>query len=307
MEYFDLHCDTLFKCYTRTQPLYHNDLAVSLSGSKVFDSYCQFFAVWIDDELNGITPFDWFCKIYNNAMSEFGKNSNVLDFCTTAEEIELAVNNKKTAAILSIEGGSVLEGDINNLKKVYDMGVRMITLTWNGSNEIASGCGAVGGLTDFGSQVINEMNNLGMICDLSHLNDKSFDEAIEQVSFVAASHSCLRELHNHQRNLTNDRIEKIAAAGGVLGICPYSKFLGQGSVMDRVYAHISAALDLGCENNLAIGSDFDGADLDVELNKVEKIPALYEYLSLKGLKEDLLNKVFYKNAYDFTTKVLTKS
>ena len=159
------------------------------------------------------------------------------------------------------------------------------------------------GLTDFGKDVIGVMNSLKIGCDLSHLNDKSFYGAIEKAEFPLATHSNCRLVCNHPRNLNIEQIKLIAEKGGVVGLCFYPCFLGCGDVFEQLYKNIFFLCDKGYENNIAIGSDFDGAEMDKKLDRIDKLPDFYEFLRRKRLKEELLSKIFYKNAENFIAKL----
>lgn len=300
MEFFDLHCDTLYECYYRNQPLYDNSLAVSLRQGAAFKRYIQTFAVFIPDETDEL-PMTVYQNIIDNARREFDKNSGCLHIIKTAEDL----SKEGIGVLLSVEGGRVLEGDVKGLDRLYNDGVRMLTLTWNGESEIAGGAYSDSGLTGFGRQVINKMNELGMAVDLSHLNRRSFYEALPLCRYPAASHSCFDAVKCHPRNLTDEQFAAIAKQGGVVGLCLYPDFLGEGNVFESVYAHICRALELGGEDTLAIGSDFDGAEMDSMLCKLSQIPELIDFLHKKSIPESIIKKIFCKNAMNFCMKVLT--
>ena len=157
-------------------------------------------------------------------------------------------------------------------------------------------------LTDFGKNVIKKMNNLKIGCDLSHLNENSFFEAIEYAEYPLATHSASKKICNHKRNLGDEQIRLICDRGGIIGLCFYPEFLG-GDVFEKLYENIFHIADMGFENNIAIGSDFDGAKMDKRLEKIEKIPDLYAFLKSKGINDSLLYKIFYENANNYIAKL----
>lgn len=146
------------------------------------------------------------------------------------------------------------------------------------------------------------MNNLKIGCDLSHINEKSFYSAIEYAAFPLATHSNSKKICNHKRNLTDEQIKLICEKGGIIGFCFYPKFLG-GDVFEKLYENIFHIADMGFENHIAIGSDFDGAEMDKKLGKIEKVPDLYTFLKAKGLSDSLLHKIFYENANNYIAKL----
>ena len=275
MNFFDLHCDTAYKMYVENKGFLNNNLAVSVDKAQAFDNWTQTFAIWISEEQK--EPY----KFYKNALKHLKEN-----LCG------------KVNPIFAIEGGSVIEDDIARLHQFKKDAVRFITLTWNGENLIAGGVNSSKGLTDFGAHVIKEMNALKIAVDLSHLNDKSFYKVIEKADTVLATHSNCRAVCKHKRNLTDEQIKLIVEKNGIIGLNFYPLFLGDNFYED-IYRNIYHLIDLGCENNIAIGSDFDGADMCKEMKDISKIMQLYENLLQKGIKKPLLDKIFYKNAQEF--------
>lgn len=299
MRFFDLHCDTLFECAKTGCGINTNTLAVSLAQGAAFDAYIQTFAIFIPDDEPA--PYALYERILSVAKAAFSKNADAIPRIKSARDLP----RRGMGAILSVEGGRVLEGNLDRLDRLYADGVRMLTLTWNGHNEIASGAHSVGGLTPFGRRVIERMNALGMAVDLSHLNRESFFDALPLCKFPAASHSCFSAVRDHPRNLTDEQFAAIAKSGGVVGLCLYPEFLGDGNPFEQIYRHITHALSLGGEDTLAIGSDFDGAKMHPSLCKLAQIPDLFDYLHKKGVPSSALIKIFCKNAMNFYTKVLT--
>lgn len=278
VNYFDLHCDTPYECYFKKQDFFKNSLAVSGEKGAVFDNWKQVFAVWIRDDLD--EPY----RLYKAILRDFKE--------------KLSKKNDNLTPYFSVEGGAVLEDDTDRLYALKEDGVRILTLTWNGENRIAGGSKTEKGLTDFGKRVIREMNGLKMLCDLSHLNEKSFYSAVELADYPLATHSNCKAVFDCPRNLSDNQLKLIAQKGGIVGLCLYPKFLG-GEVFDRLYRNIYHLLELGMENSIAVGSDFDGADMAVELCDISKIPLLRAKLHEKGLSETVLNKIFYKNAENY--------
>ena len=159
-----------------------------------------------------------------------------LAIARTAADVRRAVAAKKVCGILCIEGGHAIEDDLGLLRTFFELGVRYMTLTWNNSlswAEAARDPGKVKGLTDFGREVVREMNRLGMLVDLSHVHENTFYDAIAVANTpVIASHSCARALCDHVRNLKDDQLRALAKNGGVVGVNFYSGFLSQ-SFYDR--------------------------------------------------------------------------
>lgn len=281
MKFFDLHCDTPYECYVKNQEFKSNRLAVSADKGGCFDVWYQTFAVWIKDDAK--RPY----ILYKNILNSF------------KEKLRCCPDN--LYPIFALEGGAAVE----NTDCLYEMkkdGIKMITLTWNGENKIAGGSKSDKGLTDFGRQVIEVMNQLGICCDLSHLNEKSFFSAMQYTLYPVATHSNCKAVCNHPRNLTDEQIKFLCQKGGIIGLCPYPEFL-RGDVAEKLYENICHICDMGYEDNIAFGSDFDGAKQDKILSDIGKIPCLFKELEQKGLEKRLLCKIFYENAYNFIAKI----
>ena len=202
----------------------------------------------------------------------------------------------------SVEGGAVLGDDIERLQILKQDEIKLLTLTWNGENALAGGLKSQKGLTKLGKKVIERMNSFKIGCDLSHLNRKSFYYAVEYAEFPLASHSNCFNLCDNIRNLDDEQIDLICEKNGVIGLCFYPEFLGK-NVFEKIYENIFYLLDKGYENNISIGSDFDGGAMSPQLNSVQKVPVLYGFLKQRGLNEALLDKIFYINAYNFIAKL----
>lgn len=278
MNFFDLHCDTAFELYKRNLSFDNEELSVNRNSAKVFGKWTQTFAVWIKDDAEN--PF----LIYKNIIKDI--------------KTKLKTAPENLTPLFAVEGGAVIENRVDRLEILKKDGIKLFTLTWNGENRIAGGCKTDKGLTDFGDTVIEELNRLKIGCDLSHLNRKSFYSAIEYAEFPLATHSNCYEICSHPRNLTLEQIKLIAQKNGIIGITFYPEFLGD-NIFDKIYQNIFLLCDKGFENNIAIGSDFDGGKMSESLDKTSKIPSLYGFLEEKGLKKQILDKIFYKNAHKF--------
>lgn len=278
MNYFDLHCDTPYECYFKKQEFSRNSLAVSGEKGAGFENWKQVFALWIRDDQD--EPY----TLYKAILKDF------------KEKLKSKPDN--LTPYFSVEGGAVIEEDIDRLYILKKYGICALTLTWNGENRIAGGSKTDKGLTDFGKKVIGEMNSLNMLCDLSHLNEKSFYSAVELADFPIATHSNCSAVFDCPRNLKDNQLKLIAEKGGIVGLCFYPEFLG-GEVYQKLYENIYHMLELGMENNIALGSDFDGADMSDELCDISKIPLFYAKLHEKGINKTLLDKIFYKNAENY--------
>lgn len=303
MRVFDLHCDTIGECLNRSQHLRDNTLHLSLSRMSGFDTWVQLYAIWMPDELRGEAAWDYYEKAYDCYTRELALNCDRLLPITTADDLERTMHEGKLGAILTIEGGSVLQGKLETIDTLASQGVKLLTLTWNSANEIAGGVLEGSGFTAFGREAIARLRERGIAVDVSHLSDKGFDELLTFYDgpFVA-SHSNARALCSHPRNLRDDQFVEIARRGGLVGINYAVQFLNnepdKASFAD-ILRHIEHFLALGGEDAIALGSDFDGTDVPPELSTCDKIADLYTYLCQHGLPGNICNKVLWGNAYAY--------
>lgn len=310
MRYFDFHCDTLSKLQVRkalsnTESLMMNKLAVSLDSSAGLKAYVQTFAIWTPENTLCTQTLARFIDLYNLFMKEVALHSDSISFCRTGREIRSAGKAGKVAGILSVEGGAVICGSLEILNDLYKMGVRIFSLTWNDRNSLADGVKVAGasGLTPLGKQVVQEMNRLGMILDVSHLADPGFWDVcgISDRPFMA-THSNSRTVCSHERNLTNDQFKEIARRGGVVGINFGRAFLSNDPKQanaDSLMRHVETFLSLGGEHAVAMGSDFDGTEIHKELDSIAKVGSIAEAMLRRNYSESLVDDILYGNALRF--------
>jgi len=161
------------------------------------------------------------------------RHPNDLMIATSATDIRRAKAQNKIACLLGIEGGHAIENSLPTLREFYRLGVRYMTLTWNNTNDWADARGdkTHNGLTDFGKEVVREMNRVGMLVDISHVSDKTMSDALDvSKAPVIASHSSARALSNVARNIPDDLLKRIAKNGGVVQVNFYSLFVDQKTV-----------------------------------------------------------------------------
>ncbi len=302
MQLFDLHCDSIESFKEKNADFLCPDTQFSLRELSKFKRLCQTMAVFIPDRLRGEAALQFFNehKQYMDMLLE--KQPQLAEKVWAAGDVERITNSGKCAVILSVEGGAALAGRLENVDYLADCGVKMMTLVWNGENELASGHNTEKGFTDFGRQAVARMEEKGIIVDVSHLNDRGFSELCEFATkpFIA-THSNLRSVCSHKRNLTEPQFAEMVKRGGIVGINIYKSFLSDDEKgdIDSIYRHISRMLELGGEDIVACGSDFDGADIDETLDSPVKFASVAEYLLKKNISESIVNKIFFENALRF--------
>src|SRR5271165_2207073 len=214
-----------------------NDVGhISLDKARRGNLGAEFFSIWVDPETNqghfAQHTFDLIDSVYEQAAHH--PDRMVMAF--SVADIERAHHEHKLAALMGIEGGHSIENDMHLLRDYYRLGVRYMTLSWSNTNEWADSSGDINdpkvqhhdGLTDFGKQVVLEMNRLGMMVDISHVADKTFWDTIATTKApVIASHSSARALTNAPRNMTDDMLHAVARNGGVVQVNFFSAFLDE--------------------------------------------------------------------------------
>lgn len=297
----DAHCDTIQKICDGNKCLKKNDLHIDLKRLNNL-KHIQVFAAFIDKQNDYISPFKRANQLIDCYFEEIGKNDDVIAHTVNTAQAKECILNGKTAAFLSIEGGEALEGNIDNLDYFRKRGVRILTLTWNYDNELCTQAG----LTGFGKEVVKKMNELGMLIDVSHLPEKGFWDVAEVSSApFCASHSNAFYVKNHKRNLTDEQIKKIIEKEGCIGINLYTEFLSDGiCTTEDVFKHIDHILELGGENALGLGCDFDGMDsLPDGISGIENILYLIELMEKNHYPSKIIDKIMSTNFLTLFNKV----
>jgi len=188
-----------------------------------------FFSIWMPSKITGPEAVKRALDQIDAVREQVGKHSNDLVLVTTAEEIREAHAHGKIAALIGVEGGHMIASDLGVLRSYAALGARYMTLTHSGNAEWADSSTAKpehNGLTEFGKDVVREMNRLGMIVDISHVSDKTFADVLAvSKAPVFASHSNCRAICDAPRNMTDDMIRALAAKGGVIQINYHVGFL----------------------------------------------------------------------------------
>ena len=217
---------------------------------------------------------------------------------TTVDAIQQAVRRGRIAAVLSVENGSALDGDPANVDRLFARGVRIASLTWNQSNDLADGAldDTHGGLTPLGRRVLKRMQELRMIIDVSHLSERAFWAVLEATTGpVVASHSNASAVTFHRRNLTDAQLRALAGRGGLAGVNFYPAFTG-GATLGHILDHIDHLVKVMGADHVALGSDFDGFSQTVTgLEDVSKLPALTAGLLARGYAPDDVRKILGGN------------
>lgn len=311
----DCHCDTLTELYNKNASLYENEQHFDIKRQIALGGGLQFCAIYVPTEVfryqGGLRYTLCLLDKYNQEIKKLHENGIDVLQVRTAEDAGNVLKHK-AATLLAIEEGGAIDGSLEALRCLYELGVRAITLTWSNRNDIADGINeeATGsGLTLFGKQVVAEMNRLGMLVDVSHISTAGFWSVIEtSTKPVIATHSNAKSLCSHPRNLNDEQIKALAQNGGLAGITFAGQFLEEdwrNACIESVYKHIDYMLNLiGNDDHIGFGSDFDGiSHPPYNIQGVQDYKPLIEYLS-KYYSDETINKITHQNVINLLQKVL---
>src|SRR4051812_45219187 len=262
-----------------------NDLGhISIEKARRGNLAAEFFSIWVDPETNqgnfARHSFDLIDSVYEQAA----RHPDRMMMAFSTADIARAHREHKLAALMGIEGGHSIENDIHLLRDFYRLGVRYMTLSWSNTNEWADSSGDIedakiqhhNGLTDFGKQVVLEMNRLGMMVDISHVADKTFWDAIATTKApVIASHSSARALVNAPRNMTDDMLKAVAKNDGVIQVNFFNGFDDETfrKTLDAQAKDHTAAIQKFVDEQKAQGKPVDYVQVDrIEREWMAKIP-----------------------------------
>ena len=306
----DLHCDTIMQLldHPDSGDLYRNTWKIDIEKLQKAYSKVQDFALFINlGETND--PYGRYEEMRNLCTSQIHLYGEHIQHVLSYQDVESVYKSGKIGALMSIEEGGVLGGDLDKLKQAYQDGVRLITLTWNYPNGLGEPhCGEQHKkLTPKGIEFVEAMQDLGIIVDCSHLNDAGTEQLgdILDVPFVA-SHSNAREVTAHTRNLPDNLIKLIANKGGVIGLNFAQAFLGTSpmSRIEDIVKHGLYLINKGGEDVIALGTDFDGIKPNTEIKDASEMYRLYDAFKEAGLSVEQCEKLFWKNADRLLKEIL---
>lgn len=309
--YADMHCDSLMRVVKEgSETIYNGEGMQSIQKQIEAGQLLQFYAIFFPPQGKNsdftMSDEDYYTTLRSALVEQVEKHSDKIGLVYEYEELLENQKNGKVSAMLTLEDGRMVQGSMSQLKRLYEDGVRAIALTWNGENcfgypnskdpEIMNK-----GLTDFGIEAVRYMQELGMLVDVSHLSDGGFYDVLKYTDkpFIA-SHSDCRAITNHQRNLTDDMIEKLANRGGISGLnfCP-TFCMEEGGEEEETIAnlarHIEHMYRVGGEDFPAIGTDFDGIRGKLEIRQPKELDFLLEKLEQDGIPSRIIEKFAYKN------------
>jgi len=298
----DTHCDTLLRVlggnYRLGERNNENDIDIprALEGGITV----QFFAACGSNRPE--PPVNWGLKVFDAFYNELAVNSDRLMLATCVADIERAKQEGKLAGVLSLEGGNLVGGDLAVLRMYYRLGVRAMTLVHFKKNDIAESVTDMPdgtGLTDFGVEVVKEMNRLGMLCDVAHLSPTGFYHLLDITDKpIIDSHANAKALCDHVRNLDDAQLKALAQNGGVIGASFVPAFIDKEKPsLQRLLDHIEHIAEVAGIEHVGLGSDFDGfsGKRPEGLEDVTRVPNITEGLIERGYSEEDVKKVLGEN------------
>lgn len=334
--YIDMHCDTLLRSAMQgAGSIYDGEGMTNIRMMKEGGQQAQFFAVFFppvqmmdgrDKELtaeqrkfSGLLRDEdrFFSVLRGNLLQAVEEHSDIIAMAYSGSDIIENSKNGRMSAVLTIEDGRMVNGSMEKLQYLYEQGVRAISLTWNFANcfgypNSKDADIMRSGLTDFGRAAVDLMNDMGMLIDVSHLSDGGFYDvaALTKKPFVA-THSNCRELCPHTRNLTDEMIRLLAEKGGVSGINFGPEFL-TGDVTNKttkteyIISHILHFIDVGGEDCVGMGTDFDGIGGSFEIGHPTEMYRLFDGMKKKGITERQIDKIAADNVLRVMKDAITK-
>ncbi len=281
------------------------------------------FIVWIDPPYDE-RPKERFTEIIKHMCQELWENKDIIKVIYNVEDFYKAVGERKLAVLLGMEGLSPLGEDLEGIYTLYQLGFRQISLTWNEENAFATGARGDKdrGLTDLGKEAIRIMEDLGIILDVSHANDRSFWDIYKFATKpIIASHSNARALCPAPRNLADKQIKAIGESGGLVGINAFNEFIH----VDRdkrnvnyLINHIEHIVELIGIDHVAFGFDFfeyleeDTSQTFIEdpyrgtpgIEDISRAPNLIKKLKERGFSEEDIEKISYRNFLRLMNRIL---
>lgn len=276
MKVWDIHSHALLQMFYLKKdltkrskpPLFWNPLKSHIDLSRIKDGgvNCLTFAVYVPFHIHTGNYFEETLNMVNHLEEFAERNIDALEIARTASDIERIIRVGKLAATIAVEGGHILDGKIENLETLKQKSVLYITLTHLHSNNIAESSflklHRARGLTDFGREVVMEMERLGILIDVAHCSERAFWEILEITDApIIYTHGGVRRYCDMERNLSDAQIKAISERGGIIGITFFPLYLHKWSLFGgiplfiRVLEHIA---DIAGIDSVAIGSDFDG-------------------------------------------------
>ena len=297
----DGHCDTIQVALDKKIDLKDTSLSFNIQEASNKTPILQMMAAFINPSYKN--SFQRACNIIKHFEEQLYKHHEKLIQVKSKEDIEEVRRKNKIGCLLTIENGSAIENNLENIEYFYKKGVKIMSITWNEDNLL--GCGASTkqdiGLTEFGKKYIKKLNEKKIIVDVSHSSEKTFWDTIKiSEKPIVATHSCCYSLCQHPRNLKDEQIKAIAERQGIIGICYCTSFLSETGIAGtkEIAEHIAYIANLVGIDYVGLGSDFDGLEKDnipKDLKSIGQINNLIQELYNIGFHKNEIEKIIGEN------------
>jgi len=315
MNIVDLHCDSVTHALNRDMDMRDANMHGSFENLKKGGSLAQCFAIYAGQQyknnfsFSGRPLLDRYRDIYHKFLLEMIYNSDIIKQVRTVEEIYENQKNGLMSAILTIEEGAVMGEDIKLLDKFYNDGVRVFGLIWNTENALAYPNSKdpeimAKGLKPLGIEAVKRCNELGIVVDVSHLNEGGFFDVVKHSTKpFFATHSNARSVCNHSRNLSDEQLRALGETGSVTGLNFYDLFAREKDVAkegrhlktEELVPHAKHIVNVAGIDALAFGSDFDGIDCTLEFKDASGLPQVVDALRPHFTPSEI-DKICFQNA-----------
>lgn len=304
MQIIDLHCDTLLKLYeSKGAPAFYDEEALDVNYQKMKQGKVkvQAFAIFIPRKINLEEKFqavlDQIYYFYTEIL-ENHTDIKLIKEWTDIDDLQI----DEIGALLTLEGVDAIGNDLKKLTILYELGVRLIGLTWNDANLAADGIGEIrgAGLTRFGREIVQFNNEHKLFTDVSHLSERAFWEVIEEAKYPIASHSNAKSICAHPRNLSDKQITAMFEKDAMIHLVYYPNFvkITEDVRISHLIEHVDHLCALGGIRNIGLGSDFDGIDKKILALEDASMHENFINELLKNYSEDEVRGFAYQNFLD---------
>ncbi|MBQ8357159.1 MAG: membrane dipeptidase [Clostridia bacterium] len=300
MQLIDFHCDTPTEMWKRKTDLSENGLMVDLKAASAFRSYTQLAAIFTPPTVPDSGGIGYVKAVLDYLVNAARRCD--AQIITNRQSFQSAAYHHFPAFLPTIEDARILDGDIYRADTLFDMGIRLATLTWKDTSIIGGAWNTDAGLTPFGHEAVVRFLKLGIIPDVSHASPATVRDVASLCRVAAkpfvATHSNAFALMPHRRNLEDEQIRAIALSGGVIGVNLYPPFLTRQSraTLDDVSAHIRHLMNVGGEGSIVLGTDLDGVDaLPDGIDSLSTLPRIAHTMSKSGFTQAQIDRLFFQN------------
>lgn len=262
-----------------------------------------FTSIWLSNERAEMNPLGYALAEINDVLKVADRSEGRFRVCRTVGEIRQAWDQEAFASVFMLEGADPISSSLKELRVFYELGLRVLSLCWSRKTIFASGVmfgdeQPAEGLSDLGRRLVHECDRLGIILDVSHINPAGFWDLLhESQNPVVATHSSVKAISPHQRNLDDDQVRALAQTGGTMGINFANIFLrpdlshDTDAPLDLILQHFDHVVSLVGDRHVSFGTDFDGTDIPTVIKDATGLPLVLRGLKQRGYSDDALERI----------------